>query len=73
MELNETKRLISAVKNDVIELLSIDYGQVQQELEDLDSEEKKELLILVGGAIIDILATVKMGPLAVVKLLGALK
>jgi hypothetical protein len=61
------------VKNDVIELLSIDYGQVQQELEDLDSEEKKELLILVGGAIIDILATVKMGPLAVVKLLGALK
>lgn len=73
MELNETKRLINAIKNDIIELLSIDYVQIEQELSDLDSEEKKELLILVGGAIIDILATVKMGPMALVKLLGAIK
>lgn len=73
MELNETKRLINAIKNDIIELLSIDYSQIEQELSDLDSEEKKELLILVGGAIIDILATVKMGPMALVKLLGAIK
>jgi hypothetical protein len=74
MELNETKRLINAIKNDIIELLSIDYSQVEAELSDLDSEEKKELLILVGGALIDILATVKLGPLgAAVKVLSALK
>jgi prefoldin subunit 5 len=73
MELNETKHLIDAIKNDIIELLSIDYEQVSAELSDLDAEEKKELLILVGGGIIDILASVKLGPLAIVKMLGAFK
>ncbi len=58
--IEETKRLVHVIKNDVIELLNIDYEKIMQEVQDLDGEEKKELLIEVGSAIIQILAAVKI-------------
>ena len=62
MGITETKKLISDLKTDIIGLLAIDYSLVAEELKELDSEEKKELLIEVGGAVIEILACIKMGP-----------
>lgn len=62
MGITETRKLITMLKSDVIGLLSIDYQVVGEELSELDLEEKKELLILIGGAVIEILACVKLGP-----------
>jgi hypothetical protein len=46
--------------------MSVDYDLVGKELSELDLEEKKELLVLIGGAVIEILAMVKLGPASVV-------
>jgi len=62
MGIEETRKLIKMLKGDIVGLLSVDYDLVGQELSDLDTEEKKDLLILVGGAVIEILACVKLGP-----------
>jgi hypothetical protein len=62
MGIDETRKLIGMLKSDVVGLLSIDYTLVGEELSELDLEEKKDLLILVGGAVIEILACVKLGP-----------
>lgn len=62
MGIEETKKLINYIKSDIIGLLQIDYGKIEAELTDLDIEEKKELLILVGGAVIEILACIKLSP-----------
>lgn len=60
MGISETTKLINVLKNDVIELLSLDYELIGKELSELDAEEKKELLIEIGGAIIQILAAINM-------------
>ena len=62
MGIEETRKLITMLKGDIVGLLSVDYDLVGQELSELDTEEKKDLLILVGGAVIEILACVKLGP-----------
>jgi hypothetical protein len=62
MGITETRKLITMLKSDVVGLLSVDYSLVGDELAELDIEEKKELLILVGGAVIEILACIKLGP-----------
>ena len=62
MGIEETRKLITMLKGDIVGLLSVDYDLVGQELSELDSEEKKDLLILVGGAVIEILACIKLGP-----------
>lgn len=66
MGITETKKLIDAIKNDILGLMSIDYDLIGMELNELDLEEKKELLVLVGGAVIEILAMVKLGPASTV-------
>lgn len=75
MGITETKKLISALKSDVIGLFQVDYDAVGQELADLDLEEKKELLIELGSAVIEILAYIKLGPSSAVvsALKGVLK
>jgi prefoldin subunit 5 len=60
MGIDETKRLVHVIKNDVIELMNIDYDKILEELKELDGEEKKELLIEVGSCIIQILAAIKL-------------
>ena len=62
MGIEETRKLITMLKGDIVGLLSVDYDLVGKELSELDTEEKKDLLILVGGAVIEILACVKLGP-----------
>jgi hypothetical protein len=62
MGITETRKLITMLKSDIVGLLSIDYQVVGEELSELDIEEKKELLILIGGAVIEILACIKLGP-----------
>lgn len=66
MGITETKKLIDAIKSDILGLMSIDYELIGMELNELDLEEKKELLVLVGGAVIEILAMVKLGPASTV-------
>lgn len=62
MGIEETRKLIGMIKGDILGLMSIDYDLVGREISELDLEEKKELLVLVGGAVIEILAMVKLGP-----------
>jgi hypothetical protein len=64
MGIDETKRLIHVIKNDVIELMAIDYDLVGKELGELDSDEKKELMIEIGSAIIQILAAIKLSSIS---------
>jgi hypothetical protein len=64
MGIDETLRLIHVIKNDVIELMSIDYDLVGKELGELDGDEKKELMIEVGSAIIQILAAIKLSTIS---------
>jgi len=64
MGIDETLRLIHVIKNDVIELMSIDYDLVGKELGELNSEEKKELMIEVVSAIIQILASIKLSSIS---------
>jgi hypothetical protein len=66
MGITETKKLIGMIKSDILGLMSVDYDLVGKELSELDLEEKKELLVLIGGAVIEILAMVKLGPASVV-------
>lgn len=56
----ETKKLIECVQSNILGLISIDYDLVMNELRDLDGEEKKELLIAIGQAVIEILMAAKM-------------
>ena len=62
MGITETKKLINFFKEDVIGLFQIDYALVGKELGELDSEEKKDLLIEIGSAVIEILANMKITP-----------
>jgi hypothetical protein len=62
MGITETRKMIGMLKSDIIGLLSVDYSLVGEELSELDIEEKKELLIAIGGAFIEILACIKLGP-----------
>lgn len=71
MGISETKKLVSYLKGDVIGLFQIDYAMVGKELADLDLEEKKQLLMEIGTAVIEILAYIKLGPASGV--LSALK
>lgn len=66
MGITETKKLIGMIKSDILGLMSVDYDLVGKELSELDLDEKKELLVLVGGAVIEILACLKIGPASTV-------
>lgn len=62
MGITETTKLINFFKEDIIGLFQIDYALVGKELGELDSEEKKDLLIEIGSAVIEILANMKITP-----------
>lgn len=58
--IEETRKLIAAIKNGSIEIIKVDFEKVAAEVKDVDSEEAKDLLIDVGSAVIEILAAIKM-------------
>ena len=58
--IEETRKLISAIKNGSIEIIKVDFEKVAAEVKDVDSAEAKDLLIDVGSAVIEILAAIKM-------------
>lgn len=62
--IEETRRLITAIKNGSIEIIKVDFEQVANEVKDVDSEEAKDLLIEVGSAVIEILAAIKMSSIS---------
>lgn len=58
--IDETRKLIEAIKSNIIDLIHIDYELVMEEIRDVDAEEAKDLLIDIGSAVIEILAAIKM-------------
>jgi len=52
--INETKRLIDILENGGLDLLTINFDQVVEELKDLDWEENKEL----GIRLLDLMITI---------------
>lgn len=59
MGLDETKKLVSTLKNVSLELGEINYEQVSLELGDLDTWEKKDLVIEVGKAIFEVFTSLR--------------
>ncbi len=57
--LDETKKLVSTLKNVSLELGEINYEQVSLELGDLDTWEKKDLVIEVGKAIFEVFTSLR--------------
>ena len=57
--LDETKKLVSTLKNVSLELGEINYEQVGLELGDLDTWEKKDLVIEVGKAIFEVFTSLR--------------
>jgi hypothetical protein len=58
--IDETRKLIEAIKGNIIDLIHIDYELVMAEMRDIDAEEAKDLLIDIGSAVIEILAAIKL-------------
>jgi hypothetical protein len=58
--IDETRKLIEAIKSNIIDLIHIDYELVMEEIRDVDAEEAKDLLIDIGSAVIEILAAIKL-------------
>lgn len=59
MGLDETKKLVSTLKSVSLELGEINYEQVSLELGDLDTWEKKDLVIEVGKAIFEVFTSLR--------------
>lgn len=59
--IDETLKVLRAVKDDVIQLLHINWELVIEELKDMDAKEVKELVIEFGSALIQIIAALKLG------------
>ena len=58
--ITETKKMVECVRSNLLGLISIDYDQVLVELKDLDGEEKRELLVMIGQEVIEILMAARM-------------
>ena len=56
-----TEKLINVIKGNVLNLLTIDYAAIKNELENLDADEKRELLVDLGEAVLDVIAKVDLG------------
>ncbi len=57
--LDETMKLVKTLKNVSLQLGEINYNQVQLELGDLDTLEKKDLLIEVGKSIFEVFVSLR--------------
>jgi hypothetical protein len=59
LDLDETMKLVKTLKNVSLQLGEINYNQVQLELGDLDTLEKKDLLIEVGKSIFEVFVSLR--------------
>jgi hypothetical protein len=69
MGITETKKLIDCLTGNVLSLATIDYAAVKLELEDLDGQEKIDLMVDIGTAALEILSMFKGAPAILSKLL----
>lgn len=59
--IDETLKVVRSLRDDVVQLMHIDWTKVGEEMKELDTTEKKELMIEIGSAVIQILASLKTG------------
>ena len=56
--IEEVKKLLDILSGDLINILTIDYEKIMMELDDLDGDEKKELLVIIAKKVLYILEMV---------------
>jgi hypothetical protein len=51
----ETKKMIGFLNNSIVDLRTVDYQLVIDEMKDMDDQERNELLIMVGKIALNLL------------------
>jgi hypothetical protein len=57
MGIDETKKLIDVLENGGLALLTVDFGKVSEELQDLDWKENKELGIRMLELVMEVIGS----------------
>lgn len=53
--ITETKKMIGFLNNSIVDLRTVDYQLVIDEMKDMDQQERNELLIMVGKIALNLL------------------
>ena len=58
--IEETEKLIFILSNNILELFTVDFEKVIEELDDIDEKERQQLLIDIAEASIDIMLKISL-------------